>query len=361
MRRELWKGNEAIAEAAIRAGCRYYFGYPITPQSEIPEYMAKHLPEVGGVFLQAESEISSINMVYGAAGAGARVMTTSSSPGISLMQEGLSYLVGAELPAVIVNIMRGGPGLGGIQPAQGDYFQAVKGGGNGDYHMIVLAPNSIQEAVDVMQHAFLLAEKYRNPVMLLADGMIGQMMEPVEWKQQTHDPADYQVPEWATTGRGGREKHRIINSLYIESEILEAHVLRLFDKYHQIAKNEVMYEEKGMEDASVVLCAYGIPARIAEKAIDLLRADGVKAGLFRPITLWPFPSVRLQEIALLPQVSSFVTVELSMGQMVEDVRLAVNGVKPVHFYGRPGGAIPTPSQVRDAVLEAIKNDKGGAQ
>ncbi|NLM85660.1 MAG: 3-methyl-2-oxobutanoate dehydrogenase subunit VorB [Clostridiales bacterium] len=352
MRRELWKGNEAIAEAAIRAGCRFYFGYPITPQSEIPEYMAAHLPERGGVFPQAESEISAINMVYGAAGAGARVMTSSSSPGVSLKQEGISFIVGAELPAVIVNVMRSGPGLGGIQPAQGDYFQATRGGGNGDYHHLVLAPNSIQEAVDLMQLAFELADKYRNPVMILADGMIGQMMEPVEWKKAEITEARV-YPEWATTGRGGRENHRIVNSLYIESEIMEAHVHHLFSKYKAMEENEVLYEESGIEDAEVVLVAYGVPARIADKAVELLKEEGIKAGLFRPITLWPYPKKRLNDIASLDHVKNFVVVELSMGQMLEDVQLSVNGKKPVHFHGRPGGAIPSPGEVKDAVKKFI--------
>ncbi|NLA82403.1 MAG: 3-methyl-2-oxobutanoate dehydrogenase subunit VorB, partial [Clostridiaceae bacterium] len=268
MAKELWKGNEAIAEAAIRAGCRCYFGYPITPQSEIPEYMARHMPKVGGVFLQSESEIAAINMVYGASGAGARVMTSSSSPGISLKQEGISYMCGAELPAVIVNVMRGGPGLGTIQPAQGDYFQATRGGGNGDYRLIVLAPASIQEVVDLMQEAFDLADKYRIPVMLLLDGMIGQMMEPVEW---THTPAaDLPEKTWATTGTKGKRPPNIINSLFLDPEASNTHNIRLAEKYARIIDNEQRYQDSGLEDAQVLFVAYGTPARLARAAARLL-------------------------------------------------------------------------------------------
>ncbi|HZK29339.1 MAG TPA: 3-methyl-2-oxobutanoate dehydrogenase subunit VorB, partial [Clostridia bacterium] len=283
MAKELWKGNEAIAEAAIRAGCRCYFGYPITPQSEIPEYMALHMADAGGVFLQSESEIAAINMVYGASGAGARVMTSSSSPGISLKQEGISYMCGAELPAVIVNVMRGGPGLGTIQPAQGDYFQATRGGGNGDYRLIVLTPATIQEVVDLMQEAFDLADRYRIPVMMLLDGMIGQMMEPVEWK---HTPAaDLPEKTWATTGTEGKRPPNIINSLFIDPDACNAHNERLEEKYKRIIAHEQRYEISDLEDAEVLFVAYGTPARLARAAARLLGEEGIKAGVFRPIAV----------------------------------------------------------------------------
>lgn len=351
MAKELWKGNEAIAEAAIRAGCRCYFGYPITPQSEVPEYMARHMPEAGGVFLQSESEIAAINMVYGASGAGARVMTSSSSPGVSLKQEGISYMCGAELPAVIVNVMRGGPGLGTIQPAQGDYFQATRGGGNGDYRLIVLAPASIQEVVDLMQEAFDLADKYRIPVMMLLDGMIGQMMEPVEW---THTPAaDLPEKTWATTGTQGKRPPRIINSLFIDPEACNAHNRRLEAKYAQIVQNEQRYQASNLEGAQVLFVAYGTPARLARAAARLLEEEGIKAGVFRPIAVWPFPYEPLHEAASADSVQAVVTVEMSTGQMVDDVRIGVNGVKPVHFVGQAGGVIPTPREVAQAAKKAL--------
>ncbi|HMM32223.1 MAG TPA: 3-methyl-2-oxobutanoate dehydrogenase subunit VorB, partial [Clostridia bacterium] len=291
MQKELWKGNEAIAEAAIKAGCRFFFGYPITPQNEIPEYMAMRLPQVGGSFVQAESEVAAINMVYGAAGCGARVMTSSSSPGISLKQEGISYLAGAELPSVIVNVMRGGPGLGTIQPAQGDYYQATRGGGNGDYRTLVLAPATIQEAVDFTQEAFDIADQYRNPVMILADGMIGQMMEPVEWRE----PKKRSLPEktWAATGDVSSRKHNVINSLFIDPDLCYENNLHMAKKYAAMEENEVRFEEIGVEDAEVVFVSYGTPSRVARAAMKLLEKQGVKAGLFRPITLWPFPTKRL--------------------------------------------------------------------
>lgn len=351
MAKELWKGNEAIAEAAIRAGCRCYFGYPITPQSEIPEYMARHMPEVGGVFLQSESEIAAINMVYGASGAGARVMTSSSSPGISLKQEGISYMCGAELPAVIVNVMRGGPGLGTIQPAQGDYFQATRGGGNGDYRLIVLAPASIQEVVDLMQEAFDLADKYRIPVMMLLDGMIGQMMEPVEW---THEPAgDLPAKDWATTGTLGKRPPNIINSLFIDPEACNTHNRHLEEKYERIRQNEQRWETSGLEGAEVLFVAYGTPARLARAAARLLEEEGIRAGVFRPIAVWPYPYEALHEAASLDSVKAVVTVEMSTGQMVDDVRIGVNGVKPVHFVGQAGGVIPSPREVARAAKEAL--------
>jgi len=351
MAKELWKGNEAIAEAAIRAGCRCYFGYPITPQSEIPEYMAKHMPAAGGVFLQSESEIAAINMVYGASGAGARVMTSSSSPGISLKQEGISYLCGAELPAVIVNVMRGGPGLGTIQAAQGDYFQATRGGGNGDYRLIVLAPATIQEVVDLMQDAFDLADKYRIPVMMLLDGMIGQMMEPVEW---THTPAaDLPEKSWATTGTNNERPPNIINSLFIDPDECNRHNLKLEEKYRRITENEQRFEITDADEAEVLFVAYGTPARLARAAARLLGEEGIKTGVFRPISVWPYPYDALHEAAGKESVKAVVTVELSTGQMVDDVRIAVNGIKPVHFIGQAGGVVPTPREVADAAKKAL--------
>ncbi len=351
MAMELWKGNEAIAEAAVRAGCRYFFGYPITPQNEIPEYMSMRMPQVGGCFLQSESELAAINMVYGAAGAGARVMTSSSSPGISLKQEGITYMVGAELPAVIVNVMRGGPGLGTIQPAQGDYFQATRGGGNGDYRTLVLAPNTIQEAVDLTQDAFDLADRYRNPVMLLADGMIGQMMEPIEWR----DRGEKALPakDWATTGTKGRRAHNIVNSLFIDPALCELHNRHLDEKFQKIAKNELRYEEIDTENAELLLVAYGTPSRIAMSAADLLAQEGIKAGLFRPITLWPFPEAALRAAIARPSVKAVLCVEMSMGQMLEDVRYAALDQKPVAFCGRSGGVIPTQHEIAAAAKAAL--------
>ncbi|NPV27432.1 MAG: 3-methyl-2-oxobutanoate dehydrogenase subunit VorB [Firmicutes bacterium] len=332
------KGNEAIGEAAIRAGCRYFFGYPITPQSELPEYMARRLPAVGGVFLQAESEIAAINMVYGAAGAGARVMTSSSSPGISLKQEGISYLAGAELPAVIVNVMRGGPGLGSIQPGQSDYFQATKGGGHGDYRLIVLAPASVQEIIDLTWEAFALADQYRNPVMILSDGMLGQMMEPVVLP--TQEPPVLPKP-WATTGAVNRERNEIF-SFFMQGEQLEEHNRRLEQKWQAMVEREKRVAEFFMEDAEIVVVAYGTTARIARRAVRQARQVGIKAGLLRPISLWPFPDEAFQRAARKARV--FLSVEMSLGQMVEDVRLAVNGQVPVHFYGRVS-VVPSPDEI----------------
>ncbi|MBZ4644759.1 MAG: 2-oxoglutarate/2-oxoacid ferredoxin oxidoreductase subunit alpha [Petroclostridium sp.] len=347
----LMKGNEAIAEAAIQAGCRYFFGYPITPQNEIPAYMSKRMPKVGGVYLQAESEVAAINMVYGAAGAGARVMTSSSSPGISLKQEGISYIAGSDLPCVIVNIVRGGPGLGGIQPAQSDYFQAVKGGAHGDYYLVVLAPSSIQEAVDLTMEAFDIADMYRTPVMVIGDGMLGQMMEPVQFKD--YKGRNLPPKDWATTGTKEERRKNVINSLYIDPQELEIMNLKRFERYKQIQLNEVKYEMVDCEDADVVLVAYGTTARVAKSAMKSARAEGFKVGLIRPITLWPFPVEAFQKAA--QTAKAFLTVEMSMGQMVEDVRLAVNGAKPVYFYGRTGGMVPTPA----AIIEEIKKISGG--
>lgn len=349
----LMKGNEAIGEAAIVAGCRHYFGYPITPQTELTEYMAKRLSQVGGVFLQAESEVAAINMAYGAAGTGVRVMTSSSGPGISLKQEGISYIAGAELPCVIVNIMRGGPGLGGIQPGQADYFQAVKGGGHGDYRNIVLAPNSVQELVDMTIQAFELADQYRNPVMLLGDGALGQMMEPVEIKTSTISP---QQKPWAANGMRGRKAPNIINSLYLEPEKLEQHNIHLQKKYAEIEARETRWEELHTEDAELIIVAYGITSRVARTAMEKARKDGLKVGLLRPQTLWPFPEAPFQRLA--KQAKVFLVAELSAGQMVEDVRLAVNGEKPVAFYGRTGGMIPSPKSVYEQIVKTML-EKGG--
>ncbi len=343
----LMKGNEALAEAAMQAGCRLFFGYPITPQTELAAYMAKKMPKIGGLFLQAESEVAAINMVYGAAGAGARVMTSSSSPGVSLKSEGISYIAGADLPCVIINIVRGGPGLGGIQPAQSDYFQATKGGGHGDYHMIVLAPSSVQEMVNLTSLAFDLGEIYRMPVMIMGDGMLGQMMEPISFE----NVEKREVPEktWATTGTKMQRKRNIINSLYITPDELEALVIEREKRYDVVRKNEVMYEQYKTEDADFILAAYGTTARIAKNAIEQLRKEGIKTGLIRPITLWPFPYDIFNKAA--DTAKAFLSVEMSMGQMVEDVRLGVNGKKPVHFFGRTGGMVPSPQEIINKVKE----------
>ena len=337
----LMKGNEALAEAAIQAKCDAYFGYPITPQSEVLEYFSLEVPKRGGmVVLQAESEVAAINMIYGAAGAGGRVLTTSSSPGISLMQEGLSYIASAQLPCLVVNVNRGGPGLGTIQPSQGDYFQATKGGGHGDYHLIVLAPASVQEMADFIFLGFELADKYRNPVMLLSDGAIGQMMEKVKFPK-------YEVKKtpkpWTTTGKSIHKDRNIITSLFIQPEKMEAVNLQLQKKYAEICKNEVRYEEIQTEDAEFLLVAYGLSARISHKTLELAREKGLKIGLLRPITLYPFPYERLNKLA--DKVKGMLTVELNAGQMIEDVRLAVEGKTKVVHYGRMGGIIPGPDEI----------------
>lgn len=346
------KGNEALAEAAIRAGCQAYFGYPITPQSEILEYLTDEGRKRGMIVLQAESEVASINMIYGAAGAGARTMTSSSSPGISLMQEGLSYIACAELPCLVVNVNRGGPGLGTIQPSQGDYFQAVKGGGHGDYKLIVLAPASVQEMADCVFDAFDLADKYRNPVMILADGALGQMMEKVEFPD--YDPKDrVPVKPWATTGKTNDRERNIITSLHIQPEKMEEINLHLQKKYRIIMDNEVRYELVQGDDAEFLIVAYGLVARIAHKAVELARADGIKAGLLRPKTLFPFPTLALRERA--ESVEGMLVVEMNAGQMVEDVRLAVEGRVPVEFCGRMGGIIPSPEEIVRALGKMVKN------
>jgi 2-oxoglutarate ferredoxin oxidoreductase subunit alpha len=346
----LMKGNEALAEAAIRAGCRAFYGYPITPQNEVPNYMARHLPERGGVYLQAESEVAAINMVYGAAGAGVRVMTSSSSPGLSLKMEGISYIAAAELPCVIVNVMRCGPGLGGIHPSQGDYFQAVKGGGHGDYRLLVLAPGSVQEMADLTFEAFDLADKWRNPVMILADGLLGQMMEPVEFGDK--EPQVVEKP-WATTGARGR-KPNIINTLDIVPESLEKRNYALAEKYGRMGEAETRWQEYKTADADLIVTAYGTSARVARSAVDMARKEGLRVGLIRPISLWPFPQAPFALLA--DGLRQFLVVEMSMGQMVEDVRLAVNGRGSVHFYNRLGGMVPTP---RDVLAEIRKVLGGG--
>lgn len=353
MGKVLMKGNEAVAEAAVIGGCKFFFGYPITPQNEIPEYMARRLPEVGGAFVQAESEVAAINMVYGAAGAGARVMTSSSSPGISLKQEGISYIAGAELPCVIVNMVRGGPGLGNIAPAQSDYFQATKGGGHGDYRVIVFGPASVQELVDLTVEAFDIADRYRNPVMILGDGILGQMMEPVEFKS-TEIRTGPEKP-WASTGAKGRERN-IINSLHIIPEDNEAFCRKLQAKYEAVYEREQRYETYFAEDAEIIFAAFGSTARICKAVVDQARGEGIKAGLIRPITLWPFPDRPFRQAA--EKAKAFLTVEMNTGQMVEDVRLAVAGGAPVHFFGRMGGMIPTKSEL---LGEMIKILKGGAR
>ena len=346
----LMKGNEAIAEAAIRAGCLHYFGYPITPQTELAAYMAKRMPKIGGTFLQAESEIAAINMVYGVSATGKRVMTSSSSPGVSLKQEGISYIAGADLPALIVNVQRGGPGLGGIQPSQSDYFQATKGGGHGDYHLIVLTPDSVQEMADLTALAFDLSDKYRVPAMLLADGTMGQMMEPVTLPE----PHQTEIEKpWTVTGTQMKRKHNIVNSLYLVPEELEKTNFERFERYRQIEENEARYESFLMEDADICVVAFGIAARVSKNAVIAARKLGIKAGMIRPITVWPFPRKPLAEAA--EHVKGFVSVELSMGQMIEDVRLAIDCKKPVALCNRAGGMIPSPEQV----LDEIKNMQGG--
>ncbi len=345
----LMKGNEALAEAAIRADIDAYFGYPITPQSEILEYFTAEMPKRHGIVLQAESEVAAINMVYGAAGAGGRVMTSSSSPGISLMQEGISYIASAQLPCLIVNVNRGGPGLGTIQPSQGDYFQATKGGGHGDYHLIVLAPASVQEMADFVFDAIRLAEKYRTPAMILADGALGQMMEKVVLPEEGSLPK----PEkpWATVGKPAYRKRNIITSLFIEPEKMEGINFQLQDKYTAM-QEEVRYEEIALDDAEIALVAFGLSARVCQKAVDIAREKGIRVGLLRPITLYPFPKKAISSLA--DKVNFLLVVEMNAGQMVEDVELAVNGKKPVYFKGRMGGMIPTPEEVVDRLESLIE-------
>lgn len=346
----MMKGNEALGEAAIRAGCRFFFGYPITPQSELPAYMARRMPEVGGTYLQAESEVAAVNMLLGASSTGVRAMTSSSSPGFSLKQEGISYMIGSEIPCVVVNIMRGGPGLGNIQPSQGDYFQMVKGGGHGDYHMITLAPSTVQELVDLTMLAFDLSQQYRNPVAILGDGLLGQTMEPVRFPPMKEDKAE---KDWALTGAKGRSK-RVISSLELSPEKLEANNIKLQAKFAAMAQKEERWEEYRCSDAELVVVAYGTSARIARAAVDGARSIGLKVGLYRPISVWPFPKAGLARLVD-AGVKHFLDVEMSSGQMVEDVQLAVLGRARVDFYGRLGGMVPTPREV----LAQIQQLMGG--
>lgn len=347
----LMKGNEVIAEAAIRAGCRHYFGYPITPQTEIAHYMAKKMPKVGGVFLQAESEVAAINMVYGAASAGKRVMTSSSSPGISLKQEGISYASGAQLPAVVVNIMRGGPGLGGIQPSQSDYFQATKGGGHGDYRMIVLAPSSVQEMYELTVDAFNLADTYRMLAMILGDGILGQMMEVVKFRDE--EPIVQADKSWATNGHGMKREHNVITSIHLDPAVLEQWNRGLQEKYRIISEKEQRYELYHCDDAEIIIVAYGSVARIVKNVIKVAEEEGIKVGLLRPITLWPFPTKAFEQVIDKPR--AFLTVEMSSGQMLEDVMLAVGGRKPVYFTGRMGGMIPQLDDIMAKIREIRAN------
>ncbi|MCL2150299.1 MAG: 3-methyl-2-oxobutanoate dehydrogenase subunit VorB [Dehalococcoidia bacterium] len=344
----LMKGNEAIAEGALLAGCRHYFGYPITPQTEIAAYMAKKMPKLGGTFLQAESEVAAINMVIGASAAGRRAMTSSSSPGFALKSEGLSYLAGCDLPAVVVNIQRGGPGLGGIQPSQADYYHATKSAGHGDFRMLVLAPNSVQEMLDYAFEAFELADKYRITAMLLSDGTLGQMMEPVDTATKVPGPS-IDKP-WALTGTGEQRPPNLVNSLYLTPEELEGTVFVRYDRYKVIEEKETRYEEYLTDDADIVVVAYGAASRIAQNAIDAARRDGLKTGLLRPITLWPFPKKPLFRLA--QKATAFVAAELSMGQMAEDVELAVRCQRPVFLCRRTGGVMITPEEVLQKIREA---------
>jgi len=351
MSKVLMKGNEAIGEAAIRAGCLNYFAYPITPQSEVAEYLVRRMPEVGGVFLQGESEVAVSYMIFGAAAAGARIFTTSSSPGISLMSEGISYIAGAECPAVFVNIMRGGPGLGGILPSQADYLQATKGIGHGDFRMLVMAPASVQEAVEMVMRAFPLAEKYRNPVMILGDGLIGQMMEPVEFPDHLKtQPSDKNA--WATNGMDtrGSSTRNLVRSLYLDPEVLNQHNLNLKSKYEQMEREDILYETYGIDaDYKVLIVSYGTMSRVCRTAIDNLQAEGFAAAMLRPQTLFPFPLKAIREAAAKESCTSVISVEMSMGQMVEDIERSVQGQRPVAWYGKCGGEVPTPEEVAEFV------------
>ena len=352
MERNLMKGNEALAEAAIRAGCKCFFGYPITPQTELSAYMAKRMHKAGGVFLQPESEIAAINMVLGAASTGVRAMTSSSSPGVSLKAEGISYLAGSDVPALIINVQRGGPGLGGIQPSQADYWQATRAMGHGDFHILVFAPSSVQEMVDMVTLAFDTADKYRIPAMILADGLLGQMMEPVTFPEINANA--YDKSDWAADGHKFKREHHIINSLYLQPDGLEKKVFERFERYEIIKANETDAELYLTDDCDILLCAYGATARVVKSAVNSARELGIKAGMFRPKTLWPFPVKEINEAC--KNASVILDVEMSMGQMIDDVKLAINCSKPVKFYGRTGGVIPTPSEV----LEEIKK-LGGVQ
>ncbi|MBQ8883944.1 MAG: 3-methyl-2-oxobutanoate dehydrogenase subunit VorB [Oscillospiraceae bacterium] len=345
MERSLMKGNEALAEAAMRAGCKCFFGYPITPQTEISAYLAKKMAANGGLFLQAESEVAAINMVLGAASTGVRVMTSSSSPGISLKSEGISYIAGSDLPCVIINVQRGGPGLGGIQPSQADYWQATKGLGHGDFHVLVYAPASVQEMVDVVVKAFDKADEYRMPAMILADGILGQMMEPVTFPEIEAKNGD---KPWAADGHKNKREHNIINSLYLQPDVLEKSVVDRYEKYKKIEETEADAESYLCEDAEIVVCAFGATARVAKSAVNQAREKGIKAGLFRPKTVWPFPAKQLQEAS--KNAKTLLSVEMSMGQMIDDIKLAINCSKPVEFFGRTGGVIPKPTEILDEIV-----------
>ena len=365
----LMKGNEALAEAAIRAGCKLFFGYPITPQSEVAAYMAKALPPVGGTYLQAESEVAAINMVYGASAAGVRVMTSSSSPGVSLKQEGISYMIGADLPALIVNVQRGGPGLGGIQPSQADYWQATRATGHGDGQILVLAPSTVQEMTDLVALAFDLGDKYRSPVMILADGLLGQMMEPVDLPDTSSDDPDTDavgtteqtaaIPafdkSWALTGHGNTRKKNIVNSMHLDPEELETSILERYERYAAIKRHEQRAESYLTEDADITLVAYGAAARVARSAVNKARAEGIRAGLIRPITLWPFPADVIDR--QVGTSSDFLSVEFSMGQMVDDLRLVVNGRSSVHFFGHTGGIVPSPEEITDIIKRVVAGER----
>ncbi len=355
MAKMLMKGNEAICYAAIEAGCKTFFGYPITPQNEIPEYMAKHLPQVGGTYLQSESEVSAINMIYGGGATGTRLMTSSSSPGIALKQEGISAITGAQIPCLIVSVSRGGPGLGGIQPSQADYYQATRGGGNGDYNHLVYTPMNVQEMADLTQKAFYVADKYRTPVMMLLDGVLGQMMEPVEIEGNKY-PETFDHSDWALDGKySDRKVKHTVDSFSLDSETLEQHNLMLQAKWEKIKENEAMYETYNMENAEIALVAYGISSRICKQATALLQEKGIKAGLIRPITVWPFPQEPFKN---LPQsVKAVLVAELSLGQMIDDVKIAVNGKVPVEFYGRCGGMIFEANEIVQKVEEILKEAK----
>ncbi|MBP3854011.1 MAG: 3-methyl-2-oxobutanoate dehydrogenase subunit VorB [Ruminiclostridium sp.] len=352
--KSLMKGNEALAEAALRAGCKCFFGYPITPQTEIAAYLSKRMPKVGGVFLQAESEVAAINMVYGCAGSGIRCMTSSSSPGISLKSEGISYIAGADLPCVIIDVMRGGPGLGGIQPSQADYYQITKGVGHGDYNIIVLAPSTVQEMADCVTRAFDLADKYRMPAVVLADGLLGQMMEPVAFDDAEIVMSDASKKPWAANGHGNKRQHNIINSLYLQAPELERTIRERYERYAEIEKNETKAVADYCDDADIVVVAYGSTARLAKSAVDEARKQGIKAGAFRPVTLYPFPKNELNDAV--KNAKKVLVVEMSMGQMVDDVKLAINCSKPVEFYGRTGGVIPAPAEILAKIKEMGGND-----
>ncbi|MCI9159831.1 MAG: 3-methyl-2-oxobutanoate dehydrogenase subunit VorB [Anaerotruncus sp.] len=347
------KGNEALAEAALQAGCHHFFGYPITPQTEVAAYMSKRMPKVGGTYLQAESEVAAINMVYGAASAGVRAMTSSSSPGISLKSEGISYLAGCDLPCLIVNVQRGGPGLGGIQPSQADYWQATRAPGHGDLHILVFAPSSIQEMVDMVFEAFELADTYRMPAMLFADGMLGQMMEPISFPEKQVKPFD--KFSWAACGHQGKRKHNVINSLYLKPDELEQTVLERFKRYEIVKEKHTQWEEYLLEDAEYVVVAYGATSRIVRSAINTAREQGIKVGLIRPKTIWPYPTEAISKAA--DTAKAFLCVEMSMGQMLDDVRLAVNGKVPVAFFGHTGGIVPTPNEVLDEIRKLAGGDR----